>query len=184
MSTKVLMTVADLEQTPRPDEGGGYELDKGELVHVSPNSLEQSDLIFRIQSLLRRFVNERSLGRVTGDAWFHLLPKVVRAPDVAFIPADRLQGLDPKHALKALPSLVIEILGPSQPVHDLTRRIQQYRDAGVEAVWVVDPHRREVEVYGAGPAKTLTLDDTLTAPGILPGFSLPVSQLFESDPLG
>ncbi|HXJ91558.1 MAG TPA: hypothetical protein VMT20_01590 [Terriglobia bacterium] len=47
MGTKGVLTVADLETTTKPLEGGGYELDEGELVYVSPNSLEQWQIIHR-----------------------------------------------------------------------------------------------------------------------------------------
>ena len=181
MGTKTLLTAADLEQTPKPMEGGGYELDEGELVQVSPNSLQQFDLIFHLYSILRDFLRGKGLGRVAADTWFELAPHLVRAPDVAFIPADRLPGIDPKHALKVLPALVAEVLGPGPSSRDVSRRIQQYREAGIPLIWIVDPDRLEVEVYGSGPVRTLTIQETLDAPGILPGFSLPLSQLFAEE---
>src|SRR5215472_3981750 len=115
MGTKGLLTVGDLETTPKPLEGGGYELDAGELVYVSPNSLEQWEIIHRCYSLLKSFVDSHNLGLVTADTWFEILPHEVRAPDVAFVPSDRLKGIDPKHVLKAVPALVIEVLGSSDP---------------------------------------------------------------------
>jgi Uma2 family endonuclease len=181
MGTKTLITVAELEHTPKPLEGGGWELDEGELVQVSPNSLQQFEVIFRLYSILRSFVRDNGLGKVVADTWFELAPHIVRAPDVAFIPADRLRGIDPRHALKALPTLVAEVLGPSPSGRDVSRRIQQYRQAGIPLIWVVDPDRLEVDVYGEGFLRTLTLEDTLDAPGILPGFTLPIAQLFAED---
>lgn len=181
MGTKALLTATELEHTPKPLEGGGWELDEGELVQVSPNSLQQFDLIFRLYSILREFVRAKRLGRVVADTWFELAPYVVRAPDVAFIPADRLAGLDPRQALKVLPALVVEVLGPSPSGRDVSRRVQQYREAGVPLIGVVDPDKLEVDVYGDGPVRTLTIEDTLDAAGILPGFSLPLSQLFAEE---
>lgn len=181
MGTKTLLTAAELEHTPKPMEGGGYELDEGELVQVSPNSFQQSELIQRIYLILRSWLRGRGLGRVAADTWFELAPHVVRAPDVAFIPADRLAGLDPRHALKVLPALVVEVLGPSPSGRDVSRRVQQYREAGIPLIWVVDPDRLEVDVYGGGPLRTLTIQDALDAGGILPGFSLPLSELFAEE---
>jgi len=178
MGTRTLLTALDLEQTPKPLEGGGWELDEGELVQASPNSLQQFDLIFRLYSILRDFVRAKGLGRVAADTWFEFGPHTVRAPDVAFIPADRLSRIDPKHALKVLPSLVAEVLGPSPSGRDVSRKVQQYRQAGIPLIWVVDPDRFEVDVYSDGPMRTLTIEDALDAPGILPAFSLPLAQLF------
>jgi Uma2 family endonuclease len=197
METKAVLTVEDLETTPKPLEGGGYELDDGELVYVSPNSLEQWEIIHRCYTLLKNFVDADSLGLVTADTWFEILPRGVRAPDVAFVPVARLAGINPKHALKAIPALVIEVLGSSDPktarrialrssarlagtARDMTRRIRQYFEAGVRVVLVVDPDEREVDVYVPDePLRTLTARDTFEAPDIMPGFTLPIVRLFE-----
>ena len=62
MNTKTFLTVEDLERTPGPIEGGGYELDEGELVYVSPNSLEQWETIHRCYHLLKDFVDAHGTG--------------------------------------------------------------------------------------------------------------------------
>jgi len=186
-----------MERTPKPEEGGGYELDEGELVYMSPNSMEQGEIIYRCYRLLKDFVEAHNLGVVLADTWFEILPGVVRAPDVAFVPRAAWRAeLDPKHALKVVPSLVIEVLGSSDPElsrrialkfsarpartpRDLSRRLRQYLEAGVLQVWVLDPDEGEVDVYAAGSLRTLTVADKLEAPAILPGFSISVSRLFE-----
>jgi hypothetical protein len=38
------LTPQDLERTPPPAEGGGYELDAGELVYVCPIALDKAKL--------------------------------------------------------------------------------------------------------------------------------------------
>ena len=181
MGTKALLTATELEHTPKPLEGGGYELDEGELVQVSPNSFQQSKLIQKVYVILQTWLRGKGLGIVAVDTWFEIAPHVVRAPDVAFIPADCLAAIDPRHALKVLPALVVEVLGPSPSGRDVSRRIQQYREAGVQLIWVVDSDRLEVDVYGGGPLRTRTIGDTLDADGILPGFSLSLSRLFVED---
>jgi Uma2 family endonuclease len=174
------LTSEDLERTPPPIEGGGYELDEGELVYVCPNSLKQGEVIYKFYAVLRAFVKRRKLGLVTPDAWIELSDGTVRAPDVAFIPADRAAGLDPAHTLKATPVLAAEVLGPWDKPRDLLRKIRQYQDAGVKLVLVLDPDRREIDVYPQDrPMYTLTAEDTFEAPDILPGFSVRVGKLFE-----
>ena len=181
MGTKTLITAAELEHTPKPLEGGGWELDEGELVQVSPNSFQQSKLIQKVYAILQTWLRGKGLGAVAVDTWFEIEPHVVRAPDVAFIPANCLAAIDPRHAPKVVPALVVEVLGPSPSGRDVSRRIEQYREAGVPLIWVVDPDRLEVDVYGGRPLRTLTIGDTLDAAGILPGFSLALSQLFAED---
>ena len=179
MNTRTTLSVDEFERLPEPEEGGGYELDEGEAVDVSPNSLEQSEIIYRIYALLKEWAKSSDRGLVAADTWFELAPGVVRAPDVAYVPRERIANLDPKHALKVVPALAVEVLSTYNTAREMSRKIQQYRDAGVELIWVVDPEKCEVEVYSSLPLRTLRQGDSLSDDKILPGFSVPLSVVFE-----
>ncbi len=179
MKMKTLLSTEEFERLPEPVEGGGYELDEGEAVYVSPNSLEQFRIIYRLYSLLSEWARTNNQGLVAADTWIELAPGVVRAPDVAYIPRQRISNLDPKHALKVVPALAVEVLSAYNTAREMSRKIQQYRDAGVELIWVVDPDKCEVDIYSSLPLKTLRQGDTLSDGKILPGFSLPLSVVFE-----
>ncbi len=179
MSARTLLTTDELERLPKPEKGGGYELDEGEPVYVSPNSFEQWKIIHRIYVLLEEWAKAKNRGLVAGDTWFELAPGVVRAPDVAYIPRERISGLDPKHTLKVIPAVVVEVISPYNTAREMTRKIKQYRDAGVELIWVVDPDKCEVDVHGPGPLKTLRRGDFLNDDKILPGLSISVTVIFE-----
>jgi Uma2 family endonuclease len=179
MSTRTFLSIDEFEKLPEPEQGGGYELDEGEAVYVSPNSIEQGKIIHRIYALLEEWARSNDRGLIAPDSWIELAPGVVRAPDVAYIPRDRIRILDPKHTLKAIPALVVEVLSAYNTAREMSRKIQQYRDAGVELIWVVDPDKCEVDVYSSLPLKTLRQGDILKDDKILPGFSLPLSVIFE-----
>jgi Uma2 family endonuclease len=179
MKMKTVLSIDEFEKLPEPEQGGGYELDEGEPVYVSPNSVEQGVIIYRIYALLKDWAQSSDRGLIAPDSWIELAPGVVRAPDVAFIPRDRITNLDPKHTLKAVPALVVEVLSAYNTAREMSRKIQQYRDAGIELIWVVDPEKREVDIYSSLPLKTVRQDDTLKDDKILPGFSLPLSLVFE-----
>jgi Uma2 family endonuclease len=51
-------------------------------------------------------------------------------------------------------------------------------DAGVRLVWVVYPARREIVIHRADSATTLTETDTLKGEDVVPGFMLPVADVF------
>jgi Uma2 family endonuclease len=61
----------------------------------------------------------------------------VRVPDLAFMPA----GPQPD-VLTEPPLLVIEILSPDDSYSDTQERAQDYRNMGVETVWIIDPKTR------------------------------------------
>jgi Uma2 family endonuclease len=154
-------------------------LDDGEPVYVSPNFLQQGKIIYRLCGLLEKWAQSNNRGLVALDSWIELAPGVVRAPDVAYIPRDRITNLDPKHALKVVPALAVEVLSAYNTAREMGRKIQQYRDAGIELIWVVDLEKCEVDIYSALPLKTLRQGDTLSDDKILPGLSLPLSLVFE-----
>ena len=87
---KTLLSTQDFERLPKPDRGGGYELDEGEAVYVSPNSLEQSKIIYRLCTRLEEWAKSGDRGLVAPDTWFELFPGVVRAPEIARSRADSL----------------------------------------------------------------------------------------------
>ena len=54
-----------------------------------------------------------------------------------------------------------------------------YRAAGVPLVWLVDPFKQTVTVYAANAEqRTLGVSDNLDGGEVLPGFTLPLAQLF------
>ncbi len=179
MSTRTLLTTDELERLPKPEQGGGYELDEGKPVYVSPNSFQQGTIIYRIYAILKGWAIANNRGLVAPDTWFEFAPGVVRAPDVAYVPRDRISSLDPKHTLKVIPALVVEVLSADNSAREMTRKIKQYRDAGVELIWVVDPEKSEIDIHGPGPLKTLRRDDFLKDDQILPGLSISVAEIFE-----
>jgi Uma2 family endonuclease len=59
------------------------------------------------------------------------------------------------------------------------RKLKQYFEAGVKEVWLIDPEVREIEVWTGTslPAHDLTGNAVLESK-LLPGFALPLEQLF------
>ena len=94
---KTLLSIDEFEKLPEPEQGGGYELDEGEPVYVSPKSFEQGEIVHRIYALLKQWAQTNNRGLVAPDTWIELSPGVVRAPDVAYRPRERISNLDPKH---------------------------------------------------------------------------------------
>ena len=179
MSTRTLLSIDEFERLPEPEQGGGYELDEGVPVYVSPNSVKQAKIIHRIYALLEEWANSQKRGLVAPDSWFELSPGIVRAPDVAYVPRERISNIDPEHTLKVIPALAVEVLSRLNTAREISRKIQQYRDAGVELIWVVDPEKCEIDIHSSLPLKTLRQGDFLKDDIILPGLSISVSAIFE-----
>jgi Uma2 family endonuclease len=78
-----------------------------------------------------------------------------------------------------VPDLAVEVLSEGNTPREMEQKLQEYFTAGVRLVWYVDPVRQEVHVYTApDQRKVLTADHTLHGGEVLPGFTLPLRQLF------
>jgi Uma2 family endonuclease len=177
MSTKTLLTTEQFERLPEP-EVGSYELDQGELVYVSPNDLRHNRVRDRLYIPLREFVARQGLGEATAETLFEFGPGTVRAPDIAFMAADQILDVDPHGVLRLVPQLVVEVVSPGNTSDEMSRKIQLYKNAGVNAVWLLDPVAEKAELHHGSSVRTLSRDDAVSDPQILPGFSILLSSLF------
>lgn len=108
-------------------------------------------------------------------------PDSVRAADVLFISHERLEQGQPGGFLDVPPELIVEIMSPTNSWEDMRRKLQEYFDVGVDAVWIIEPSNRAVQVYrGVDEVQTLEGGDTLTGDGPLDGLTIDVDILFEA----
>jgi Uma2 family endonuclease len=117
------------------------------------------------------------MGRVTGADGGYVVSGERYIPDVAFISKEKQP--EPSHEAynTTPPDLAVEVLSPSNDPGDIRIKLFNYLRAGT-VVWLVDPDKKEVEVYASGQAKKLGLDSILDGGDVLPGFTLPVKEIF------
>lgn len=168
------------EELNRLPEGWRYEIDEGELVIMAPAGFEHNDVTTEIATRLRQFAKQRLLGKVLTNELGVLLrrdPDTLRAPDVAFYSNERIARIrDRKGFPDVPPDLAIEVHDRSEPA--LARKIQQYLEAGVQAVWVVDLETRSLTRYAPGESpRTWSGPDAVVEEPILPGFHCRLAEL-------
>jgi Uma2 family endonuclease len=161
----------------------GFELDDGSLVekNVGVRSGWVGGYIFLLISV---YVRERSLGWVfpseVGYQCYPGHPDRMRKPDVSFVRRGRLplEKVTEPFILIA-PDLVVEVVSPNDTVYDLDRKIEEYLEAGVRLVWVVNPEIRKVRIYRVDGTSGI-VDERGTASGedVLSGFQFAVADLF------
>jgi Uma2 family endonuclease len=171
---KDVIQVLDRENRP-------CELVDGTLVEKTMG-YEESEIAATIIILLGSFVRRRKLGIVTGpDGSIRLFPGLVRIPDVAFASWDCFPGRKRPRALipHLAPDLVVEVLSKSNTKGEMNRKLREYFEAGVRLIWIVDPRKRTVRVHTAVDQSVLFAEDqSLDGGAVLPGFVLPLNQLF------
>ncbi len=171
----------DEEFMALPKDGGRYELVNGELVNMGNSGMEHGEIgSFLGGSLSLHARNKLGVGCDSSTA-FAMKTGNKRSPDVSFIAKARLQGVKrlPKGYFQGSPDLAVEILCPSNTVEEIHDKIVEYFENGTSLVWVIHPDEQYVLVYHSpSPDCLLRLDDSLDGEAVVPGFSLPVAELF------
>ena len=166
-----------------PDDGYRYELVAGEVRRMPPAGFEHGGVAMELGSRLATFVRDHGLGQVVAAETGFLLgrdPDTVRAPDAAFVRADRIPPPAQRRGFPPLaPDLVVEIVSPSDRPGQVAEKVAEWLRAGCRLVWVVYPTERLVEVHREdGTAAFLRGDDALDGGDVVPGFTLPLPTLF------
>jgi Uma2 family endonuclease len=177
LGTATVQDVIDIQRR----EGKLCELVEGVLLEKAVGYRESGLAIF-LGGLLNAFVIPRNLGVVTGpDGTVELMADLVRIPDVAFTSWDRLPGRRRPDAPvpRLAPNLAVEVLSRSNTPGEMKVKRQDYFSAGVQLYWEIDPVARTVAVFtSVSDMQALGVGDTLDGGTVLPGFSLPVRDLF------
>ncbi|MEZ6112016.1 MAG: Uma2 family endonuclease [Pirellulaceae bacterium] len=169
-----------------------FELHDGMLLEKTMGAFESyiaGVLIWALNDFIRR----DRLGIVYGpDGLFRIAPDEIRIPDVSFVSWQRLpNGEVPRDAISSIvPDLVAEIISHGNTPREMENKRREYLAAGVRLIWYVYPNARQVHVFHASPSDAsspdaetaspvvLSENDQLTGGEVLPGFSLPLGELF------
>lgn len=162
---------------------GRSELIDGRIVFMSPTGGEHAYLEVALSSRLDNFMRARKLGWVlAGEVGFYIRrnPDRIRAPDVAFVSRQRMPRRPRKNFLEVTPELVVEIVSPSDEWAEIRRKIADYFSIGVNRVWLVEPDEQDILVFQSPTEFTrFGIGESLKGEGVLKGFELVVSELFE-----
>lgn len=171
---------------PQITRGRGVELVDGILVE-KPLGYREDYIATLLIRFLGQYLDVHNIGAVVGSQGrIRFNPSLVRLPDVTFTRWDSADDPadieDPDTAfLEVVPNLVVEVLSESNTPREMEIKLGEYATAGVKLVWYVDPDAKTVTVYPKGRErgkKVLGVKDTLDGGKVLPGFTLPVVDIF------
>jgi Uma2 family endonuclease len=146
-------------------------------------TLEHGYLAGLFVTKLNGFALPKRLGFAAVEARFGLPSdkRNSRMPDVSFVLAG--QPLVREGAVPRMPDLAIEIQSPDDTVRTMREKAAYYLAHGTRLVWLVFPKKRYIEVYRSGEEMEILFgSDALEGGDLLPGFVLPVAEVF-ADPL-
>ena len=162
-----------------------YSLIEGELlVKMAPTELH-GDVATRLSTYLFLYVDERGLGRVTGEVGFHPPGdrRTVLLPDVAFRSKSRTAQPARSSYVPHMPDLAVEIISPSQSLAQVRRKAAVYLRHGTDLVWLLDPVAKFAEIWrrsdhGEPQWEVVGGDGELSGEDVVPGFRLQLKRIF------
>jgi Uma2 family endonuclease len=184
LSTKLTLD----EFLAQPETEPASEYARGEVVPKPMPTGIHAILQGLVSMLLWQAVEPAGLGEV-GTEWRCVFgpPGGERSfvPDVCFVtrarlPATRAGFLGP---FRGPPDLAVEILSPDQAASRLVEKVQFYIRHGVRLVWLIDPSEESITVLAPDrDAVRLSKADRLDGGDVVPGFAVPVAEVFRRLP--
>lgn len=172
-----------------------FELFDGEFVYLMPNVFGPSEIIQRLFLILYMFINSSRLGNIYQETTF-VLPerddptwvRGSRVPDLMVYTGTRIADYKQEHPdwytrpLTLVPDLVVEVVSPTDQYSDVERKASAYLADGVRLIWIVDGQTQRIAVRRTGSSQqtNLGINDTLDGEDVLPGFRVPLTEIFAS----
>jgi len=174
-----LMTADELARTSIPDKQ--VELVRGRLIVREPPSTHHGAVAGNVAFELNVFVRKNQLGQIfPQDTGFKIAsdPDTVRGPDVAFVSKELLERIPEEGYADLVPDLVVEVLSPRDRPGEVIAKIGDWLAAGARCAWLIDPRRREAQIFRAdGSVSVIGDEGSLDGGDVLPGFSCPLRAI-------
>ena len=173
-----------LEDVPESDRL--YEIVNGKKVWLPLRSVYSCIVVHKLVERLHAYSEDWT----RGDAYINMpyeMPvgsNTVRRPSGSYVSAERLRARGPLDPLRegnpVVPDLVIESLGKDDLADYTMDKVHQYLASGVSLVWLIFPRLRQLYAYTTPDAapRLFNKTDTLDGGTVLPGFSVPMADLF------
>lgn len=135
--------------------------------------------IYRISGFLMLYLHQNQIGYalVSGEYGMPDNHENVVIPNLSFIVKER-GALVRSGPAPFMPDLAIEAQSEGQSDKFMIDKAHLYLDNGTRMVWIIYSTKKLVEVLTLTDRQLLTLTDTLDGGDVLPGFSLPVAEIF------
>ncbi len=156
---------------------------KGEIVIMSPTGGETGQKNAQLIVDFGIWNRQKKLGQIFDSSTCFKLPLgSYRSPDVAYIRQERWDKLsqEEKEAFPPIaPDFVLELRSKTDSLKQLQEKMEEYMDNGVKLGWLINPEKKQVEIYRQGQEKEV-LENPLTLSGeeILPEFILDLSIIW------
>ncbi len=156
-----------------------YEWNNG-TVEKKPKTINR-DQTKILQKLMRLFAKTKAYangGELINEVdMFMKSANRTRRPDIVYMTAQQIADSE-SGELTACP-FVIEVISKNDQINNIGEKMIEYFDNGVEAVWVIFPKLKKVEVHTSIKKVSICFgSDICSAMPVLPDFTISVNELF------
>jgi Uma2 family endonuclease len=177
VATTTSLTIDDFERLPA-DAVRHRELVDGELIDVSGNTPRHNKIRDRLMARLLAWAEASAAGDVIAEQEYDFQGNA-HGPDVSFFGSEKQSLLDlDKRVQRFVPDLAVEIASASDTYDSLLRKKERYRRAGTAEVWLISGENAEIAIYTANGDRILRAGHVVSS-DLLPGFSIPINDLFQ-----
>ena len=171
---KKVFSVEDIEALP---DGERMELIDGEAYDMAPPSRFHQEIVAELLAAIIAHIKAEN-----GGCKAYPSPFAVRLfnddrnyvePDISVI-CDKSKLTD--KGCNGAPDWIIEVMSPGTWLHDMYRKLDLYRNAGVREYWIISPKEGTVIVHAFPDSREYTFDDDIPV-SIWPEFSICISRL-------
>ncbi len=155
---------------------------EGKIIIMPPSGGESSHQSSVVGGRLFAWADQDKTG-LTFDAngGYNLPNGGTRAPDASWLRRERWEALLPEERQKFLPlcpDFLVEVMSPTDSLTETRRKMEEYKENGVRLGWLINPRRRQVEVYRLGQdAEILNAPASLSGEDVLAGFVLDLTGI-------
>ncbi len=180
--TRHLGEVLTVEQFRRlPGTKPALEFVGGRVIQKMSPKTTHSVIQFRLGLRLHEHVKPNNLGELFPELRCTFGGESI-VPDIAFFRSDRVPVDDRGHYIDDVtyaPDLSIEILSRGQTIREMSKKLTRAVRKGVRLAWLIQPRRERAFVFQADtPIQVLERGAVLSGGEVVPGFSLPLDEIF------
>jgi Uma2 family endonuclease len=154
----------------------------GELIVMPPTGGDTGNRNFTLIGKFANWVEQNGTGKGYDSSTgynFAAFGGKNPSPDVSWIQQSRLEGVDTSGLIPIVPDFVIELRSKTDSLKDAQVKMEEYRRVGVRLGWLIDPQKRQVEIYRLGrDVEILEAPTSLSGEDVLPGFVLDLRAIF------
>ena len=156
----------------------------GELIILSPTGSETGRRNLDLEGQFWYWNKQNKLGVVFDSSTGFTLPSgAKRSPDVSWIAINRWNSLTKEEKIgfaPIAPDFVLELKSPTDSLLTLQQKMTEYMGNGVRLGWLINPERKQVEVYQLGKSKEILENpNTISNDDVLPGLIIDLAPIWD-----